>query len=527
MNNFYCYNVDLVALHITEVCGHKCPMCYFVNENNKKAMHYPLDDLLKVVNELANEGVKEISLLGGDPATHPNILEIVAFTSNKGLIISSLSNTHNYKNSDLNAISKHVDNFETTFHHFKATEHDNFCNTKGAFRKVTENLKFVKSLGKKVGIALNITPDTHSIIYNIVTTLLFEVKLEIDYIIIQRIIPFGRAASSSQFTLSRDQVVIAINQLKRIKEEFKINFVIEDPVPLCVLPDNLKEFVIPCQWGISKVAIKGNGDVSRCGADPRYRLGNIFEKKLLEIWNNSPMLDSFRNKQYLPGRCQVCGDKERCGGGCPLSCEMEKDHGIDYLYLEHEKIDKKIHGKLSFRTSNPDELSSMLQIEWGNFSGYGHIFSVKSLRDWYSHNPNMFKVVVDEHHWILAYAVLVPISEKLFNKICIGKYSAIIDFPTTEVKKRMKSEYYHIEVIATIPSKHSSRSGSYMIKKVGQFLFDNAKFVTASPVSGIGVRLCDYFNFKHIADEIWDDKTYPIYRLDITGDGILNQLNYF
>ena len=46
----------------------------------------------------------------------------------------------------------------------------------------------------------------------------------------------------------------------------------------------------------------------------------------------------------------------------------------------------------------------------------------------------MFKVVVDEHHWILAYAVLVPISEKLFNNICKGKYSAIIDFPMTEVK---------------------------------------------------------------------------------------------
>ena len=71
-------------------------------------MHYPLDELLNVVDELANEGVKEISLLGGDPATHPNIFEIVEFASSKGLIISSLSNTHNYKNSDLNAISKYV-----------------------------------------------------------------------------------------------------------------------------------------------------------------------------------------------------------------------------------------------------------------------------------------------------------------------------------------------------------------------------------------------------------------------------------
>lgn len=443
------------------------------------------------------------------------------------MIISSLSNTHIYKNSDINEIAKYVDNFETTFHHFDPKEHDNFCKANGAFKKVTDNLKLVSRKGKRIGIALNITPETHSIIYKIVTTLLYDIGLTIDYIIIQRIIPFGRAASSSEFTLSRDQVVIAINQLKKIKQEFLINFVIEDPVPLCILPDNLKEFVIPCQWGISKVAINGKGDVSRCGADPRYRLGNIFERKLLDIWNNTALLDSFRNKLYLPGRCQVCDDKSRCGGGCPLSCEMEKDHGIDYLYLEHEKIDKKIHGKLNFRTSNIDELSSILQIEWGNFSGYGHIFSVNSLKNWFAHNPHMFKVVVDEHHWILAYAVLVPISERLYNDICKGKYSAIIDFPISEVKKRMKSDFFHIEVLATIPAKYSSRSGSFMIKSVGKFLFENAKFVTASPVSGIGVRLCNYFSFEHIADEIWNEETYPIYKLDVKNDSILNQLNYF
>jgi len=526
--NMYQYTIDLVALHITEVCTHKCPMCYVSDESeHKRPKIYPISKLKNVIDELANNEVKEISLLGGDPAKHPNVLELVKYIKKRGMIVSSLSNTHIYKNTNFDEINEFIDNFETTFHHYIPEKHDEFCQSTGAFNNSIEKLKLAKEHGKKIGIALNITPDTAGIIYRIIEKLLTTHEVQLDYIIVQRIIPFGRAASSSEFTLTREQVVNALYQLKKIKQIFEVSFVIEDPVPLCVLPDDLREFVLPCQWGISKVALNGNGDVSRCGADPRYRLGNIFDKNILQIWNESELLESFRKKQYLPGRCQICSDKDKCGGGCPLSCELEKDHGLDYLYLEHEKIDKKIHGKLTFRAAKSDELSSILQIEWGNFSGYGHIFSVNSLKEWYAHNPDMFQVVLDDRNWILAYAVLVPVSINLFNQIKKGKYSAISDFPKSEVIKNMDSKYYHIEVVATIPAKYSSRAGSFLIKSVGHFLVENASSVTTSPVLNIGLRLCKYFDFKHIADEEWDGKTYPIYTLEVDEKTITKKLNYF
>ena len=139
----------------------------------------------------------------------------------------------------------------------------------------------------------------------------------------------------------------------------------------------------------------------------------------------------------------------------------------------------------------------------------------------------MFKVILDERNWILAYAVLVPISKNLFNNLNTGKYSAISDFPKSEVRKNMNSIYYHIEVIATIPAKYSSRAGSYLIKSVGEFLINNADYVTTSPVLKIGLRLCKYFGFKHIADEKWNGNTYPIYTLEINKKQIIKKLNYF
>ena len=48
-----------------------------------------------------------------------------------------------------------------------------------------------------------------------------------------------------------------------------------------------RQYMHPCEWGYTKAALNGNGDLTRCGADPRYLLGNIFEKSIKEIWEYS------------------------------------------------------------------------------------------------------------------------------------------------------------------------------------------------------------------------------------------------
>ena len=526
MTKKYKYLVDLVAFHITKVCSHRCPMCYSAKKS-ERPFHYPIEKLIEITKLLIDSNVREITLLGGDPAAHPNVLDVAKYASDGGIKVSILSNTLSFKNSSPEEIMKYISSFEATIHHYIPEKHDDFCKHKEAFNLLVRNLQIYSRLGASVGIAINITPLSVNNIFRIVYTLSIQYNINIKYVIIQRIIPFGKAASTSDFTITRKQAEISLREIKKVKTELGVNVIIEDPVPLCILPEELREFVIPCQWGIRKVSINGNGELSRCGADPRYRLGNIFDTPLQEIWNSSPILDSFRKKKYLPGRCRICEYLMKCGGGCPLSCEIEKDHGLDYLYIEQEIFDESIHGKLEFVNASEDELSSILQIEWGNFSGYGHIFSVDDLRNWFKHNPEIFWVVRDSRKWILGYAVLVPISRRLFELIKSGRYSALIEFPFSEVLRRNISDYYHVEVIAGLPSKTISRAGTFLIKSVGQFLIKNAKYVLASPITDIGIKLCKYFNFVHIADELWNKISYPIYYLEVFPSQLTKKLERF
>ena len=139
----------------------------------------------------------------------------------------------------------------------------------------------------------------------------------------------------------------------------------------------------------------------------------------------------------------------------------------------------------------------------------------------------MFWVVRDFRKWILGYAVTAPISKNLFDIVYQGEYSSLNDFPQREVLKTNASIYYYLEVIAGIPSKTISRAGTFMIRSVGEYLLHNAKHVLTSPISDIGIRLCKYFNFKHVSDEKLEDKVYPIYHLKVDKNNIVDKLKNF
>lgn len=509
------YSVDLVALHITNVCSHRCPFCYAAPKDNIKPVHPPIQQLETVVDALAAAYVKSITLLGGDPVSYPSVVELAEYICQHGITVSIMSNTLRFPNSSDEEAAKHISAFEATIHHYLPQKHDEFCRSTGAYNNVVNKLRRFSELGRKTGIAINVMPTTANIIYDIVEQIVVKYNVPLNYIVVQRIIPFGRASNSSEFTMMHQNVEEALTGINRVHEELGLEIMVEDPFPLCVIPERYKKYMQKCEWGYTKASVDASGNLSRCGADPRYRLGNILEQPLLEIWNNSDVLKSFRSKKYLPGRCQVCPDLESCGGGCPLSCEIEKDHSIDYLYSEFERLDEDTHGQLEFGAARYEELSSILQLEWSNFPGYGHMFSVDSIQQWYKHNPSIFHVVRDSSGRVLAYAAIVPIEKRLSERIIRGELSSITQFPSDQVFTDFDSDYWHIEVIARVPSRTASRVGSYLIKSTGHFLLNLAKHVTASPITIIGERLCSYFGFQRVSAEDFAGKKYPVFYLQV------------
>lgn len=325
-----------VALHITDKCSHNCSFCYYrksileKNGADEQDEKFSLETLKSIIDELVKNQVEEIFLLGGDPAEYIKIFELVKYANEKGLVVTSISNTHEY-NCELDKIAPYIAIAETTIHGGAKKMHDSVCGVKGAYDKVLNNLKKLKELGCSTGITINLMPLNIHEIYDIVKNIIEDFGNIIDYINMQRIVPYGRSRINDNNYLQKKDVLEALKQIERIDREYNIELQCEDAIPLCLVSKRYWKFIHRCEWGFEKLSLNGNGSVSRCGADPRYNLGNILETPLIEIWNNSPILKEFRQKSFLPFRCQSCINLDRCGGGCVVGIWDGKEFGQDIL----------------------------------------------------------------------------------------------------------------------------------------------------------------------------------------------------
>lgn len=310
--------IKSVEFHITNSCTHRCPYCYMnASMNLKQIKHADFEIIKRIVEKLKYADVEIVALLGGDPVRHPDIIKILQLIHDLEMKVSVMSNTMDICNRERAASL--INNIDVTFHGRNAKEHDSFCGCQGAFDLLLNNLRFYSDRGVNINIAVNITPWTYNKIYGIVEAVIKK-GIHVDTILTQRILPNGRAAGMDIWNASAEQVNIAFSQAVQAKEDFGVNIGVEDPYPFCVIREEYHQYMHGCPEGITRLAIGMNGEVAKCGADPNFSQYNILESSVNHIWNDSDLFKDFREKTFLPKRCQTCKYLERCGGGCPISC---------------------------------------------------------------------------------------------------------------------------------------------------------------------------------------------------------------
>ena len=324
--------LESVALHITNECSHKCPPCYATKECQIKC-EGDIETLKKIADELKKANVKEINLVGGNPAEYSKIQELVEYLYSLGFELPILSNTHDYKNTTLEKITPYVTSLESTIHADNANEHDMFCGSKGAYENVIHNLLHyseIKNDSQMTGIVLNVMKHNYNKLYSIIESLLAR-KLSVDYVMIQRIGLYGRAEGKKSFVLTENELLEAYENIDKINSKLGIDIFPVDAFPYCKVPEKFHKYLSSCEWGYSLAGIDMHGNISRCAVAPNIKenyLGNILTDSIIDIWENSEILKKFRNLSYIDEECIDCNMLDKCHAGCPMShgdCKLTSD----------------------------------------------------------------------------------------------------------------------------------------------------------------------------------------------------------
>lgn len=99
---------ELVDVKITDYCDFNCPWCY--ENSSPSGLHAQLPYLRMLIGQLADAGVFEIALGGGEPTMHPNFLDILNTCSYHGITTNLSTRNPEWLNNKLivNAIKETV-----------------------------------------------------------------------------------------------------------------------------------------------------------------------------------------------------------------------------------------------------------------------------------------------------------------------------------------------------------------------------------------------------------------------------------
>jgi radical SAM protein with 4Fe4S-binding SPASM domain len=318
-----------VNLDVTFSCNQQCTFCAV--SPNKYCAFKKKEEINYLIDKLYDSGVFEITLFGGEPMLHPEIEEIAKYASINGFEVNIVTNG-TFPNK-VKKIAKYLTNASVSIHGFKET-HERITQLRGSYERAIASVKeFIKE-GIDTAVCYTLIRDNFNELESFVSYLFSNI--EIKGIVLDRFIPRGFGKNKKSFDVGIEGLNITLRKLDRLSRNYKKGITTGDGLPLCLIDENLRYIVQPCQAGIFFCSITENGDVKLCPSTESV-IGNIKNTSLKEIWNNKWYFD-YRSFEWLPEKCKKCSLLTNCYGGCKASSGIEP-YSFD-IYLKSEKNGK-------------------------------------------------------------------------------------------------------------------------------------------------------------------------------------------
>ncbi|MEI7542776.1 MAG: radical SAM protein [bacterium] len=331
-----------VVLLVTYKCNLNCQMCFYYNENEVEHTHELIrnrakdelttEQIYSLIDDMKKMKIRVMTIHGGEPLIYPKIFEISKYANDNGILVNFITNgallneevAKKIVDSKIASITFSIDGPEKI--------HDVVRNKVGTFQKMIAGIGYLKALeaqGKTIPnlsvstyiSAINVgqISELHEIIkgagiknwgvglitYN--SSKLTETS--------KKILGIYEGTGQGSLDNLKDEIKaidlsILIDQRNKLKKkniEHRLEMIFPSEKSINNYYDEFYNEVDHCLYPWARTVISPYGEVFPCVnlSMIDYKLGNIKEKSLKQIWNSKEYIE-FRKKMKANKLFPIC-----------------------------------------------------------------------------------------------------------------------------------------------------------------------------------------------------------------------------
>ena len=333
------------------------------------------EECLRVVNEIAELGVREVTLIGGEAYLRPDCLEIIRAIVLTGMTVTMTSGgrgidserARQMADAGIAGVSISLDGLQTV--------HDRLRRVVGSFAAALRALENLRAWRVPVTVNSQINrlsmPDLEGLLDVITAAGAHSWQLSLT-------VPMGRAADEPEVLLQPFELLelfprltlLAARSRERGVRFFPANNVgYFGPFESQLRPYNRDCHAGSCTAGLLTLGIEADGTVKGCPSlsTAAWASGNLRDERLLDIWERGLPLRYTRDRSVssLWGFCRTCYYADSCRAGCTWTSDVFFGRPGNNPYCHHRALAHAERGERERLV--PVEAASGLPFDHGRF----------------------------------------------------------------------------------------------------------------------------------------------------------------
>lgn len=348
--------ISYAVWEITLKCNLACQHCGS-RAGHTRANELSTAEALNLVRQMAEVGITEVTIIGGEAFLRPDWLEIAQAITKAGMLCGmttggygiTLETARRMKAAGISVVSVSVDGLEAT--------HDRLRGRQGSWQWAFKTMSNLKEAGIRFGCNTQINrlsaPEFPRIYEHLRDAGIFAWQIQLT-------VPMGNAADNSEILLQPYELLDVYPMIARVAQQAKRegvqvqpgnNIGYYGPYERLLRGGDAWSFWQGCSAGLSTLGIEADGAIKGCPSLPTtaYTGGNIRDYSLRTIIEETEELrfnlgaGTPKGTEHLWGFCKSCEFAELCRGGCSWTAHVFFDKRGNNPYCHHRALTQEKH----------------------------------------------------------------------------------------------------------------------------------------------------------------------------------------